>query len=499
MSQQDKIVQRRKESTPLESKSSGPFLARVVSNVDADYLGAVWVELLHEGSGNEPVVWNATYAKFTTPYWSNTDKKHNGNSNTFVDTQKSNGLWIPAPDVGVQGLVILVEGNIKNAYWIATIPDRYKNFSVPGIPATTANTKSQGDRLPVGELNPNTTQPGKPATDSLKPVHTLADIFKIQGLLKDDTRGITSSGARRETPSRVFGISTAGPLDEQSPKKNVGTPDAQQMAYVNRLGGSQFVMDDGDNKYSRKTPATIVDPETGEVTPGGPPEYTKIGGTNIPHNELVRIRTRTGHQILLHNSEDLIYIGNANGTTWIELTGNGKIDIFAQDSISIHTKNDLNIRADRDLNLEAGRNVNIKAAGVYPGDKTNNGKIHLESLKDFEIISNADTKITTIGNLYLSTTGNHIEQAKKIHMNGPDALKVTPLITYFNPTEKEGTTLESILLRVPSHEPWPLHEHLNPEDFVPKKTDITTGTAATPPGKWTLYTSPDDTFKQNKG
>ena len=488
MSQEDKIVQRRKESTPLESKSSGPFLARVVSNVDADYLGSVWVELLHEGSGNETVVWNSTYAKFTTPFWSNTDKKHNGNSNSFADTQKSNGMWMPAPDVGVQGLVILVEGNIKNAYWIATIPDRYKNFSVPGAPATTANAKSPGERLPVGELNPNTTQPGKPATDAIKPVHTLEDILKIQGLLKDDIRGITSSGARRETPSQVFGISTAGPLDEKSPKKNVGTANEQAMAYVNRLGGSQFVMDDGDNKYSRKTPAKE-----------GPPEYTKVGGTNIPHNELVRIRTRTGHQILLHNSEDLIYIGNASGTTWIELTSNGKIDIFAEDSISIHTKNDLNIRADRDLNLEAGRNVNIKASGFYPeGAATSKGKIHLESVKDFEIISNADTKITTIGNLYLSTTGNHIEQAKKIHMNGPDALKVKPLMTYINPTETEAY-LESILLRVPTHEPWPLHENLNPADFVPAKTDITSSTAATPPGKWTLYTSPDDTFKQNKG
>lgn len=478
MSQHDKIVQRRKESTPLESNSSGPFLARVVSNVDADYLGSVWVELLHEGSGNEPVVWNATNAKFTTPYWSNTDKKHNGNSNSFADTQKSNGMWTPAPDVGVQGLVILVEGNIKNAYWIASIPDRYKNFSVPGIPATTANWLRPAERLPVGELNANNTQPGKPATDAVKPVHTLADIFEIQGLLKDDTRGITSSGARRETPSRVFGISTAGPLDEKSSKKNIGTPDEQTMAYVNRLGGSQFVMDDGDNKYSRKTPAK-----------DGPPDYTKVGGTNIPDNELVRIRTRTGHQILLHNSEDLIYIGNASGTTWIELTSNGKIDIFAEDSISIHTKNDLNIRADRDLNLEAGRNINLKALE----------KIHLESVKDFEVISNANTKITTTGNSYISTTGEYIEQAKKIHMNGPDALKAKSLVTYSNLTETNGTTLESILLRVPTHEPWPLHENLNPADFVPTKTDITTSTAATAPDKWTLYTSPDDTFKQNKG
>jgi hypothetical protein len=64
----------------------------------------------------------------------------------------------------------------------------------------------------------------------------------------------------------------------------------------------------------------------------------------------------------MHNTEDLIYIGNARGTTWIELTSDGKIDIFAQDSVSVHSKNDLNFYADRDINMEAGRNFNLKVA-----------------------------------------------------------------------------------------------------------------------------------------
>ena len=34
----------------------------------------------------------------------------------------------------------------------------------------------------------------------------------------------------------------------------------------------------------------------------------KDGKRELPHNELFRVRTRTGHQILLHNTEDLIYI-----------------------------------------------------------------------------------------------------------------------------------------------------------------------------------------------
>jgi hypothetical protein len=138
-------------------------------------------------------------------------------------------------------------------------------------------------------------------------------------------------------------------------------------------------MDDGDDRFIRKTPAGK-----------GPVEYSDVskkekGDVNIPYNEYFRIRTRTGHQLLMHNSEDLIYIGNSKGTTWIELTSNGKIDIYAQDSISIHSENDLNFRADRDINFEAGRNVNIKAAG---------GKMQLESVGSVNIIAAADGKIT---------------------------------------------------------------------------------------------------------
>jgi uncharacterized protein (DUF2345 family) len=150
-------------------------------------------------------------------------------------------------------------------------------------------------------------------------------------------------------------------------------------------------MDDGDPTLLRKTPASE-----------GPPSYANVdngeeGDPTLPHNELIRLRTRTGHQILLHNTEDLIYIANARGTAWIELTSNGKIDIYAADSVSIHTKNDLNITADRDINMSAGRKVNILS-----GDK-----MHLDSGADMEVVSSADTKITTSGTTHINSGGNH--------------------------------------------------------------------------------------------
>ena len=121
-------------------------------------------------------------------------------------------------------------------------------------------------------------------------------------------------------------------------------------------------------------------------------------------NELVRIRTRTGHQILLHNTNDLIYIGNSTGTTWLEMTSHGKIDIFAQDSISIHTEGDFNFRADRDFNLEAGRNFKITTMGSNAGDVsiTSGGNLNVTGTK-FLMSSPGDFNLSAGGNMNLHT------------------------------------------------------------------------------------------------
>jgi hypothetical protein len=104
---------------------------------------------------------------------------------------------------------------------------------------------------------------------------------------------------------------------------------------------------------------------------------------DIPYNEHFRIRTRTGHQILLNNSEDLIYIGNSKGTAWIEITSDGKIDIFSADSINLRTKTDFNFFCDRDFNIEVGRNFNTKVRG----------EMHTQVGKDNILIVDRDQKI----------------------------------------------------------------------------------------------------------
>lgn len=411
-------------------KSSGPYLGKIVNHLDSEYMGALEVEILKINESGNPEGGSGYLLPcyYVSPFYGVTPRDGVKPNPGFDYTQKSYGMWAIPPDVGTTVVVMTMEESFGFGYWIGCVQDKYMNFMVPGRASTTFNSEDKTAPKPVGEFNKATeTAVGRDPTKYIKPCDMdSCNVLETQGLSEDFVRGTTTTSARREVPSMVFGWSTPGPADRRQGKPTVGYGEnfGRSQVPFNRLGGSTFVMDDGDPMLLRKKPAS------GEEA--GPPEYASVekneqGDVTLPHNELTRWRTRTGHQILMHNTEDLIYIGNAKGTTWIEMTAAGKIDIFANDSVSVHTKNDLNITADRDIIMTAGRNICLKAGN--------------------------DGRITAGEGVHVSAK-THTETAPDgINMNGPTA---TPA---YAP------------MRTPQHEPWLSHENLNPLEFVPGKTD----------------------------
>lgn len=441
-------------SKKTEAPKGGPFLAKVVNHLDPAYMGTLEVEILRPVGNDEKSDGQLHQVRMMSPFWGQTSVDHVGaDPNDYNNTQKSYGMWFVPPDPGATVVVIFINGDPKRGYWIGCVPDESVNFMVPGIAATEyAIDAKNGERYPVAEYNKKITETVADATKVKKPKHPMADVLTAQGLLKDDIRGITTSSARREVPSAVYGISTPGPLDKRNGAKRgkIGTKNSPvNNAFVSRLGGSSFVMDDGDDKYLRKGPASTSPPVYAAVDQG------ETGGDpTIPHNELVRIRTRTGHQILLHNSEDLIYIGNARGTTWIELTSNGKIDIYAKDDISMHTEGNFNVTADKNINLTAKENINLNAKNIFETATSN-----------IEIKAGADGRIT-VQNLQENISGAHYytltgSSYTAKGSSGGDFTKPTPGRTTGTTAPDAATaTSAEIAPRVPLAEPWSGHENL---------------------------------------
>ena len=500
----------RKRSPP---PSTGPFLAEVTNHLDPMYMGRLEISLIKTVPSDKEFQSETYVANYCSPFLGFTSERFEGkNPSDFQDVQKSYGFWMVPPDVGTTVMVIFIGGDPNQCYWFGCVQAPFQNHMVPGIAASTEvlMTAEQTRKynvlfLPVAERHKASLTEGVSPDGKPKPIHPFADRLKDQGLLADKIRGVTTSGAKREVPSSVFGISTPGPIDTSSGAKKgkIGYKSKQREgveAYVTRLGGSTFVMDDGDSN--------------GE-------------------NELLRIRTRTGHQILLHNSSDLIYIGNSKGTAWLEMTSNGKLDIYCKDSVSIHSENDFNFRADRDINLEAGRDINIRALGKMEANISgylylsvdDHSKIHvrkdldfsvgetfkLSTENNFEVLSNQSIVLSgnagidiageshiSIGSgadLNLGANNNILLSGSRIDLNGPSAAAPSlaskadvppdlPVFTLPNRVKEVGwedmkfyrdptvKPIESIMQRVPTHEPWDQHENINPSKFSPAATDV---------------------------
>ena len=482
----------------------GTYIGRITNYQDPTYMGNLEVAI-ERGNPNSSETPGQSYpVVYVSPFYGITGLQFEGNNpGNYDDVQKSYGFWMVPPDIGTRILVMFVEGH-PYGYWIGCLPDQFQNYMIPGIAAsqdvylTSEQALKYGTKnLPVAEflkkvIKPTNLSPNR----QRKPIHPFADRLLAQGLLLDNIRGVTSSSARRELPSGVFGISTPGPIDKNGPKGQVGQETKVNIP-ISRLGGSQFVMDDGDL--------------TGQ-------------------NELVRIRTRTGHQILLHNSSDLIYIANGAGTAWLEMTGNGKIDIYAADSVSIHSEADFNFRADRDINIEAGRNINIKSYGKTHLESNNdlqilvlgNGKLTVKGQYDqvvtenyflsvtedinllsggnlymsgkdgMDLLSEGDIRQSTCGDFHFGATGDFFVSSNQIHLNGPaaksalsaDKAKEVKSLTLFtlpnrnidagwsNGNFYKAGTIPSIMQRVPTHEPWDQHENIDSAKYSAEATDI---------------------------
>jgi len=467
---------RKSDESVEKIEGSGPFLAKVKNHLDGEYMGQLEVELLrHNQEGNSTEATGQTVTvSYLSPFYGITPFKGVSENEGSQHSQNSYGFWAVPPDVDTTVLVIFAEGNRGKGFWIGCVQDQYMNFMTPGRASTGFNDENPGEPRPVVEYNKRTeTGEKNNPTQFIKPCDAEAcAALERSGLMGDTIRGHTSSSARRETPSMVFGLSTPGPADRRdgAPRTSYGDESGQIQVPFNRLGGSTFVMDDGDPNLFRTSKPNEGPSAYASLDQGGLSEY--------PANELIRLRTRTGHQVLLHNSEDLIYIQHANGT-YIEFTSNGKIDIFSKDSVSIHSMTDINLKADRNITMEAGSAINMKSG-------TN---IMQESGADFNLKVAANGKITTGGSTNITASGVFVT-SDPVHFNGPTA---------------QGAGAAPSPTRVPEGGGWQGSENLNPAAHTPEltETDNIPETTAPPVNKegeligTTAKETPTDAGQQN--
>ena len=373
----------------------GPYIGIVKGYGDSSGMNriAVYIPALAEQRTSSPTSKydkteqesNVVICSLALPYYGRTNNL-DGKDGQYETTTKSYGMWLPTPDIDTQVMVVFAEGILENGYIIAYVPDALMLHMVPGIAASPAFAKSKSTidagltspdfEVPVAEYNKLevTSFDGTTAWKNvLKPVHPLLDTLLSQGLEADYIRGITTSSSQRESPSNVFGISTPGPLDYDYGTITQGlVSETSKFGYdwpYNRKTGHTFVMDDGDQQGL---------------------------------NQLIRLRTGTGHQVLLSDDGGAIYVGTASGNAWAELRNDGSVDVFSAKDVSVHAEGNVNMLADVDVNIQAGEDINLLAGHNF---KVETNPAGVEGKGHAHMYINGNMKAFAAGTFNMSSTG----------------------------------------------------------------------------------------------
>ena len=391
-------------------RDAGPFIGIVKNNADPIRSGRLQV-FIPDFGGIETEQSHWVTVSYASPYagaarrpnmLGGPGKPAKSTDNEYSQVNHYYGMWFTPPDIGNQVIVTFIAGDTNQGYWFACIMPDLSHYAMPSqagseyieAPNDTELAKAlTNPPYPCVEFNEDNKTLQNKWTNFLeipKPVHEhQVKILLKQGLEDDKVRGVISSSSQRESPSRVFGISTPG---VDGPYQD---PITSQVGY--RKGGHSFVMDDG----------TPMDDTTSD----------KKG-----KDQLIRLRTAGGHQLLMNDTENVMYIGNSTGSVWMEFTGDGKIHVFSESDCSLRTKGNVNIHSDKSINMFAKDEIKMFAGTSIQEEselislkatkelKEYGGKVNIKSASQWNVIAGTEATIgsgTQIvyasGMIYLNT------------------------------------------------------------------------------------------------
>lgn len=305
-------------------------------------------------TGWKDVIYASPFMGKTNGNWPE-DTQSSPEDNTFFNAPQTYGFYMTPPDIGNEVLCFFTQNRLEG-YWFACLNTSKTRQMIPAIGAVSIDYVDPNSipeylrpyidfsyNYPVTETVVNL--PESEATIDPwflpKPLHeNLTLQFFIQGLISDKSRGPINSSSQRDPISSVFGFSSPGrPIESQDP---AFYPEIQQaiisgdfnpadLQVTARFQGHSFVMDDGDF---------------------------------LGKNNLIRLRTSAGHQLLMHDTDGFIYVSNSAGTAWVELTAGGDILIYGANDFAVRTSGNIMMTSDKSISFDATDSFYVKTGGT---------------------------------------------------------------------------------------------------------------------------------------
>jgi hypothetical protein len=464
----------RRRSSTIRS-SNIVTIGVVVDTNDPQQMGRVRAMCPQFGDTDDKLVEHIPWAFYSAPVGGISNSEKRGPNEDSTEGPVAYGFW-SIPNVGDRVLVTCIDGNPQMRAWIGCVHGLLMTHTLPHgryITGTEANKQYGIDGQPSGPLS-SSDKPIRPLHGNLTSNFTKPDTGLTTGtpttLPRNNyewiTRGADYSNARvdRELSKGINPISKVDDNDKSSSK-------LQGYAVSRSEPHLQNESTDGKNLDSSVYSWT---------TPG----FHSISMDDRPENCRVKIRTTGGHQIIMDDTNERIYINTAEGKSWIEIDQQGNIDIFSDRSISMRANKDINFTAGESIRMYAGQGIHLHSDNdIRLHSKLNthiksdqnirvraSGDLRAESHTDMHIKAGEQVRMSSgshmnllSGEVMKMTGGDDVNilsdgmikmtGGPKIHLNGPAAASAQMA---FNAEEQPAFFTS----RVPEHEPWPRVVHV---------------------------------------
>lgn len=254
------------------------------------------------------------------------------------------GFWA-IPELGAHVLVACVDGDFRRRFWFACVPQHQET-----------NT------LHTGRWKWNAGTVEGPLTSSDEPMEPLYTNAK---------EAFNSEKDSPEWKSRIADYQPSAVRDDagQVPNSKKRTYKDQTNESIIKNEPDYWTHDAlGSHGYDwsgfKNMGALLSSRTYGMSSPG----MHMFVMDDRPFNARMKLRTTTGHQILLDDTNERIYIATNKGKNWIEFDSDGNIDMFSSTRISISGTEDINISAGKTIRMHAGESINMYAGHTNLGE-----------------------------------------------------------------------------------------------------------------------------------
>lgn len=460
-------------------------VGRVVDTNDPNQMGRIRVYIpgLDRDTAN---VGDIPFAMYCSPLAGHGHVQTRGPTEELTNGPVAYGMF-NIPKVGTDVLIAHLNGNAQYRIWFGSLFGMFLTDTLPHGRFTFNNPDNPG--VLDGPLSA-TEEPIQPIYNNLTGAFT-----RTTAVASNDGATDTQPRVNFEYRSRGmdYQASGLGLSQKNSPDQQISSiPDDRNFVFTEE-DGTEFKQGDFTQGYalSQIEPDVPYDPS---LVDGGQnldpstyswttPGFHSIAMDDRAENCRMRLRTTTGHTIIMDDTNERIYIATANGNNWIEMDQDGSIDVYSSKRVSVHAESDINFTTEGSFRVNAAQGIHMTSGADVR--VTTAGNVEVDTTGDNNIVASGDTTIQSTGSINLiaqttlnltSTTDTNIftggQGAWTVDTNGttlnfltlaPDSAIVLtgPSVDVNQAPAAEATQLEPITgkdayftNRVPEHEPW---------------------------------------------